>query len=245
MNRALLLLPMAALASGCYVAPPCDPEANVYWGFTVPGLGGAMSCSEAGVDTVNVFLDGAYLDTVPCSGPAADGIQIVGIGGGSHLLQLDVYSGGTSGIRRYAADATIATSGCGSSFDVIADGLDGRLQFQYAFADGGNLCAGASYLWFQVTSGGTVYDAVDDGTANPLALACTNSAGARNVDVLNPAGGTTIPAGVYTRTRFEEVVPAAGGGYTPQRANCTTETFVLAGDTARPVTLVASSTLCP
>ncbi|MBI5068491.1 MAG: hypothetical protein HZB56_09645 [Deltaproteobacteria bacterium] len=241
MNRALLLLPMAALASGCYVAPPCDPVANVYWAFTVPGLNGVMSCAEAGVDSVDVFVDNALVETVPCQGPSADGIQLVGFGHGTRLLSLDVYAGNT---RRYQYDGNIAFNGCTSSFDAVASGIAGRLQFQYAFGDGGNLCAGPSYLWFQVTSGGAVYDAVDDASTNPLALACTNTAPSRNVDVLNASGGTSIPAGVYTRTRFEEVVPA-GATYTPQRANCAQETFVHAGDDARPVTLVASSTLCP
>lgn len=240
MNRALLLLPMAALASGCYVAPPCDPVANVYWTFTVPGLAGVMTCDQAGVNSVDVFVDGSLVDTVPCKGPAADGIQLVGFGRGPRLLQLDVYGGST---RRYQLDRNIDLDGCNNSFDVVANGIDGRLQFQYSFGDGANLCAGPSYIWFQVTSAGAVYDAVDDAN-NPLSLACTNTSSARNVDVLNPSGGTTIPAGVYTRARFEEVVPS-GATYTPQRANCATETFVHAGDDARPVALVASSTLCP
>ena len=56
MNRALLLLPLAAFATGCYVAPPCDQVANVYWTFTVPGLNALQSCSQAGVNSVSWLL---------------------------------------------------------------------------------------------------------------------------------------------------------------------------------------------
>jgi len=244
MNRALLLLPLAAIVSGCYTAPPCDPVANVYWAFTVPGLNGVQNCGQAGVDTVNVFVDGGFVDTVACSGPAAEGIQLVGFGNGRHRLQLDVYSGGASGTLRYQLDGDISFSGCSSSYDVVASGVPGRLQFQYSFLDGGNLCAGSSSLWFQLTSGGTIYDFVDDTSANPLFLACTNSTAGRFIEVLNPGGTTAIPAGVYTRTRFEEV-SLQGGVYVPQRANCAQETIIHAGDEVWPVTLTASSLLCP
>jgi hypothetical protein len=140
----------------------------------------------------------------------------------------------------------VSASGCGdTNVGVFPQGVDGTLDIPYAFADGGNACAGASNLWFQVTSGGAVYDFVDDTSPNPAAIACTDVLANRAIGVLTPAGGSLIPAGVYTRTRLEEVSQQVGG-FVLQRTNCAVETVVHAGNDAWPTAaLSASSTFCP
>ncbi len=226
MNRALLLLPMAALASGCYVAPPCDPVANVYWTFTVPGLNGLMSCAEAGVNSVDVFVDGALVDTVPCQGPAADGIQLVGFGNGTRLLQLDVYSGNT---RRYQFDGNISFDGCTSGFDVVASGVAGDLDLTYLFQPAQDCLAG-SYAWYQLRdSAGGNFDVAPISTLNACGV--------------QPIGPLGLPAGVYTLSRFEVGV-ISGATWTPDYNACAPQSFIHAGPAALSTTLVPATASC-
>lgn len=226
MNRALLLLPMAALASGCYVAPPCDPVANVYWTFTVPGLNGLMSCAEAGVNSVDVFVDGALVDTVPCQGPAADGIQLVGFGPGTRLLQLDVYDGNT---RRYQFDGNIAFDGCTSGYDVVASGVAGDMDLTYLFLPAQS-CLPNSYAWFQLRdSAGGNFDVAPISTLN----AC-------GPQVIGPVA---LPAGVYTLSKLEVGV-ISGNSWTPDYNNCSPQTFLHAGPGSLSTTLVPATASC-
>lgn len=230
MNRALLLLPFAAIASGCYVAPPCDPVVNVYWTFTVPGLNGVQTCAQAGVDTVDVFVDGGLVDTVPCSGPSADGIQLVGFGQGTRLLQLDVYSGGVNGIRRYQLDANIRFDGCTSSYDVVADGLPGDLDLTYLFDPPVSSCLPNSFAWYQLRDAG-------NGNFDVPPIASSYPCGPEVIGPLN------LPAGVYTLSRFE-VGQVSGNSWTPDYNLCAPRTFVHAGPAALSTTLVPATASC-
>ncbi len=221
MNRALLLLPLAAFATGCYVAPPCDQVANVYWTFTVPGLNALQSCSQAGVNSVDVFVDGSLVDTVPCRGPAADGIQLVGFASGTHLLQLDVYEGST---RRYQLDANISFGGCSSSYDVVATGVAGNLDLSYLFQPV-QTCLPNSYVWYQLRdAANTSFDVAPVSTT----YACGG---------VQPIGPLDLPAGVYTLSRFE-VGQLVTGGWTPDYNFCTDQTFLHAGPGSLSTTLV-------
>jgi len=229
MNRALVLLPMAAIASGCYVAPPCDPVANVYWTFTVPGLNGVQNCAQAGIDTIRVFVDGGLVQTVPCSGPAADGIQLVGFGPGTRLLQLDAYSGGVSGTRRYQFDGNISFNGCTSSYDVVATGLPGDLDLTYLFQPV-QTCLTGSYAWYQLRdAANTVYDVAPVSTANECGI--------------QPIGPLNLPAGVYTLSKFE-VGQLVTGGWVPDYNFCAPRTFVHAGPGTLSTTLVPATASC-
>jgi hypothetical protein len=268
MTRAFLLLPLAALASGCYSSNPCYAGyLNVYWtpgpspnaGFEVPGLVAAgfpseLGCAAAGVSGVQVFVGGLI---APCSGGAGfcvdantwlcstGGVSVAIGSGGTYAVQVDAYD--ANGNLKYTSGPVAASaSNCGdSAVGIFSQGVDGTLDIPYAFADGGNACAGASNLWFQVTSGGAVYDFVDDTSPNPAAIACTDVLANRAIGVLTPAGGSLIPAGVYTRTRLEEVSQQVGG-FVLQRTNCAVETVVHAGNDAWPTAaLSASSTFCP
>lgn len=227
MNRALLLLPMAALASGCYVAPPCDPVANVYWTFTVPGLNGLMTCADAGVTSVDIFVDNALVETVPCQGPAADGIQLVGFDRGTHLLQLDVYD--RNDVRRYQYDGNINLSGCTSTFDVVGSGVAGDLDLTYLFQPAQN-CLTGSYAWYQLrdASGGN-FDVAPISTQNACGV--------------QPIGPLALPAGVYTLSRFEVGV-ISGTGWTPDYNACGALTFLHAGPGSLSTTLVPATASC-
>lgn len=274
MNRAILLPVVAALASGCYVndVTTCDvaPALNVYWrpspsppqaGFQVPGLTAAgfpaqLDCADAGVSAVRIFV-GALQDNVPClDGPS----RCIGADWRCDLLEggitIPLQSGGTYDVvvegrdpfdnLKYRGQLAAGVPSCADvSVGAFPQGVAGPLDLQYSFLDGSNLCAGASYLWFRVLSGTGpgVYDFVDDQNL-PVSLPCTNAAANRSIPLVNATGGTLIPAGVYTRDRFEEVV-ASGPTYTAQRANCALETIVHAGPESWPVVAGASSQLCP
>ena len=231
MNRALLLLPLTALAAGCYTAPPCDPVANVYWGFTVPGLGGALSCSGAGVDAVRIFVDGAFVEDVPCAGPAADGIQLVGFGHGARRLQLEGRSGGSTGTLHYVSDGTIDIRGCTSNFDVIADGIAGDLDLHYQFAPAAD-CLPDSYAWYQLRDAANVsYDVPPVST--------------QNVCGVLPIGPLGLPAGVYTLSRFEVGQRLTATTWAPDYNACTpTQPFVHAGNESITVTLTPAAASC-
>lgn len=230
MNRALLLLPMTALAAGCYAAPPCDPEANVYWGFTVPGLGVAQTCSGAQVDAIRIFVDGAFVEDVPCAGPAADGIQLVGFGHGARRLQLEARSGGSNGTLRYTSDGTLDIRGCTTNRDVVLDGVSGDLDLRYLFAPV-DTCLANSYAWYQLRDAANVsYDVAPVST--------------RNVCGEQPIGPLDLPAGVYTLSKFEVGQLLTATTWAPDYNACAPQTFVHAGVESLTTTLVPAAASC-
>jgi hypothetical protein len=273
MNRATILPTIAALAAACAPyhsepppPPPCDSRLQLYWtpsptppnaGFQVPGLAAAgfaaqLGCLDAGVDAVRVTVAGVVQEcTTPgfCRGVdwlcATEGIEVP-IAPGTYPVQLDAVDA-FGGIKyQGVADVTVACDGA-TQVGIFPQGVAGPLDLAYSFGDGGDLCGAGSYLWFLVTrttdAGTAVFDVVDDRN-QPLAVPCTNLAAQRSIGLVAPGGGPSVPPGVYTRARFEEVVPA-GGSYAPVRANCTTETIVHAGAESWPVVAVASGSLCP
>lgn len=272
MNRLLFLPVAAALLAGCYGAPPppvpcAFPALNVYWtpgpavqnGFTVPGLAAAglppfLGCAAAGVDGVQVTIGGQLVLCPVGSGHCVDGntwrCSTGGVGfdlpaGGSYGVRIDAYGGAD---LRYTSSASVSASGCGDTFyEASPQGVAGPLDLSYAFGDGGNLCASPSSLWFLVRRGsasGPEYDYVDERTPLGSQVACTDVARDRFISVLDPVAGANVPAGVYTRTRMEEV-SLQGAAWVPQRADCSTYTVVHAGPDVIPASLVASGALCP
>lgn len=269
MTRASLLLPLAALVAGCYSSSSntCFPAfLNVYWtpsltppngGFQVPGLVAAgfpaqLGCTDAGVTRVEVRVDGGVAtctNGVDCVGLdwrcSVNGVSVPVCVGDVHNVQVDGFD--IDGNLKYRSSIVTAPAADGGDafVGIFPQGVDGTLSIPYEFADGGNACAGASNLWFQVTRDGAVYDFVDDTSADPAAIPCTDVVVNRFIDVLTPSGSSLVPPGVYTRTRIEEV-SQQGGVFVLQRTNCTDETIVHAGDDAWPVVaLSASSTFCP
>jgi len=139
MNRAFLLpLAAATVLSGCYVAAdPYDPgpppfcgslgAANFYWRFQDGGGGlhgnftsADSGCFEAGVDGIDVIVDGVRRQ-VNCverdqSGGLSPAIQIANLVEGRHSWTVEAYRGNE---QVYATGGTVFVP-CGASTDVDA-----------------------------------------------------------------------------------------------------------------------------
>lgn len=251
MTRAFLLLPLAALASGCYSSSyspgPCYPgNLNVYWtpgaapnaGFRVPGLVAAgfpseLGCAAAGVAGVQVFVGGTI---APCSGGGfcidantwlctTGGVSVAIPSGGTYDVQVDAYD--ANGNLKYSSGpVAAAASGCGdTSVGIFPQGVAGTLGIDYAFTDAASCQAGSQIVW-DLRSG--LSTAFDTGS-----IAC----GGTNPFLTN--GGAAVPAGVYTLVNVAEVV-----GTTSFHAYCNSTPVVHAGPESLLVDMAPSTQTC-
>ncbi len=215
MTRAFLLLPLAALAAGCYSSNPCyAPFLNVYWtpgaapngGFQVPGLTAAgfpaqLGCVDAGVDAIEVTVGGVLWPCEPgyCASGANAGRWRCSVGGvsvplnvgGTYDVTVDAFD--SSGNLKYSSPVVLAgASDCGdSAVGVFSQGVAGTLGIDYAFVPAAS-CQPGSVIEWDLFSGTTPFD-LDS-------IAC----GGTNPFLMN--GGAAVPAGVYTLDRIAEVV---------------------------------------
>jgi hypothetical protein len=217
MTRVSLLLPLAALAAGCYSSNPCyAPFLNVYWtpgaapngGFQVPGLVAAgfpqqLGCTDAGVDSVQVFVGGII---VPCTGGggfcvdsstwlcSTGGVSVPLDIGGTYDVQVDAYDANAN--LKYSSGVVLAgASDCGdSAVGVFPQGRPGTLDIDYAFVPPANCQAGSTIDWDLRSGLSAPFDtgSIACGTTNPFRV----------------NGGVSLPAGVYTLDSIAEV---AGG----------------------------------
>jgi len=148
MNRALLLLPFAAIASGCYVAPaePIYNDVVLYWEFQRFVVGGAAvgydtnvspgggngACLQSGVDSVDIS-DAAgrpIVTGVPCVFQGVQGVLTSGFLAGTYTLQFDGFRGNN---RLYSTrvDVTVVDRGA-NQFSVVLPGIPDELDI---FAD--------------------------------------------------------------------------------------------------------------
>jgi hypothetical protein len=221
MTRGFLLLTAALSTLGCH--PPCNPTTIVYWSFDAPGLATPSTCAQAGIDTVSVWADGDFLGDLPCAGPHADGIQLIGYGDGNVHIQLQAWAGGISGTQRYAFDRVLSAPSCDSSVDAVADALSGRLDLEYLFSPV-VACVSNSFAAFQLRGpNGEVYD------QTPAATRLTCGAP-------DPVTFPTMPPGVYTLSKFEVGI-AGVGTWTPDYNACAAQSFIHAGDSTLTTTL--------
>jgi hypothetical protein len=250
MTRAFLLLPLAALASGCYSSNPCYAGyLNVYWtpgpspnaGFEVPGLVAAgfpseLGCAAAGVSGVQVFVGGLI---APCSGGAGfcvdantwlcstGGVSVAIGSGGTYAVQVDAYD--ANGNLKYTSGPVAASaSNCGdSAVGIFSQGVDGTLDIGYQFTPVNACGASGSNIWFELLDpAGSIYATVTP--ASPTQITCPQTISL-----------ATVPAGVYTLSKFED-----GLGATTYHADCAGPAFVHAGDEIFVTTVPASSTAC-
>ncbi|HSB19953.1 MAG TPA: hypothetical protein VLD85_08105 [Anaeromyxobacteraceae bacterium] len=252
MTRAFLLLPLAALVSGCYSSGyssgPCYPGyLNVYWtpgpspnaGFEVPGLVAAgfpaeLGCAAAGVTGVQVFVGGQI---APCSGGGGfcvdantwvcgtGGVSVAITAGGTYSVQVDAYD--SQGNLKYTSGPVAASaSDCGdSAVGVFSQGVDGTLGIDYAFTDLAACQAGSQITWDLRSGLATPFDGGS--------IVC----GGTNPFLVN--GGAAVPAGVYTLVNVAEVV-----GTTSFHAYCNATPVVHAGPESLLVDMAPSTGTC-
>jgi hypothetical protein len=203
MTRAFLLLPLAALASGCYSSSPCySGYLNAYWtpgppptaGFVVPGLVAAgfpaqLDCATAGVTTVEFFVNGVHDSTWPCT---TGGVSVAIASGGNYSVQVDGYDS-VGNLKYSSGPVAVSASGCGdTNVGVFPQGVDGTLGIDYAFVPAASCQAGSDIVWDLRSGLSTAFDSgsIVCGGTNPFLV----------------AGGAQVPAGVYTLLNVAEVV---------------------------------------
>jgi hypothetical protein len=251
MNRALLLLVIGALASGCHANDRNDcfaPALSVYWrpsavqpqaGFQVPGLVAAglppqLDCGSAGVVGVRVYV-GARLDLVPCTGAGAcldgstwrcdfseGGIRVPLQVGGTYDVQVDAVD--AAGSPKYSGLQAASVSSCGdTSIGAFPQGLPGTLGLIHTFAPFASCATGSSIEWTLTRDGLLVEDSAAP-CFGPIPLPL--------------AGSASLPAGIYQLDRVAEATAT-----TTLHALCGA-TFLHAGADILAVTLPAPAATC-
>jgi hypothetical protein len=248
MTRAYLLVPLAALAAGCYSSNPCyAPYLNVYWtpgaapnggfqvpGLPAPGLPAQLGCTDAGVDAVEVTVGGLFQPCEPgsCGTGANAGRWRCGVGGvsvplnvgGTYDVTVDAFD--SSGNLKYSSPVVAAgASDCNdSAVGIFSQGVAGTLGIDYLFVPAANCQAGSQIEWDLFSGTSTPFDSgsIACGTTNPFLV----------------NGGFAVPAGVYTLDRVAEMV-----GVTSIHAFCGAP-FPHAGPETLIVDMPASTGTC-
>jgi hypothetical protein len=148
MRHHLLAVPLLALAAAC--AEPCTaPVLTVSWRFTLPDDTSDVRCAEAGVSTVDLWLDGVKVAAgTPCTQGAA---SFTGVAAGTHAYT--IRGNGADGSVRYQTWGSLAADGCGETRVTLTPGA-GTLRVAYPTSTG--LCASEAdpatngYVWFQL-----------------------------------------------------------------------------------------------
>jgi hypothetical protein len=230
--------------------PPCAPRTlTVEWSGFTGGDGYARGCVAAGVASVDVYLDGAYVSTWPCTD---GGAVITGVASGAHSL--DVEGLESSGRIAYRDELPATVGSCGDSLYQAAP-AEGFVDVNYAFPYGGS-CVGTlatpSYMWFSVFDqvAGAVAAEVSERTlpvADQKLYWCGVYANDPDPAVAAHALFFPLPAGTYRMRWIEERQPTS----TVVGAACTPFDFTVAGGTtttipgaSTPVTLANTSTAC-
>ncbi len=241
MKRAILLLATAFLGTtGCYPRH-CVDDIVVYWHFFNADNTVELSCSQAGVSTVQITADGVVAGAFACSSLSSDGvtrvqgITLVGFDEGSHSFQLDGLD--ANGNLTHSSSAfTFAPTGCRlNQLDSDLAALTGTFNIDFHFPAGFVCTNQNTFMWYELLDqDNQVVDIVGPNNT-PDALPCTNGA-----IPLSP-----LPFGPYTVSRIQEVEFLGGGAFTVHHATCDAQSFqhLTAGETVT-VEVPASNFSC-
>jgi hypothetical protein len=251
MKRLVLLAAVATLGSGCIVHDCDTPSITVEWSSFVGGDGLARACVDAGVSYVDIYLDGAFVDSWNCTD---GGAVITSVPSGTHRLTVEGVE--SAGRIAYRDDFDVNAASCGDHL-VQAQPAEGWVDVNYAFQGGGS-CVGTvqnpSYMWFSVfdTVANLVVAEVSEKTplVDETQYWCGVYANDPNPSLAAHALFIPLPAGTYTMRWIEEhTSPFSGLNYGVVGANCTPFDFTVPrGTTATlptpPVVLADTSTIC-
>lgn len=145
MKRLAILLAAVGLGSGCVVSSnPCDRTLTVDWAFVDVAGNANLTCTQAGIVDVDVYVDGALtVSQEPCTSYA---VTIAGIPGGVHDVRVEGYNG-TIINRDFAA---VDTSACGDTRFAASPG-EADLGVNYHFSPTDACAAPPTYMWFSIT----------------------------------------------------------------------------------------------
>lgn len=245
MKRAIVLLSSAAiLGMGC--GHTCDfRDIALYWHF--PTAGGELSCSDAGVASIRITIDGNVEGTFSCllqdvNGNPVQGILLTDFGSRAYQFLVEGLDAGGSTI--YTDSFTYTPTLCGTNtVDRTLVAAGGDMTLAYAFTDAttcttprsGQSPYSTTFIWFSLTGPtGQVYSSATR-TVDPTALAC----GARGAAIFFQ----NAPLGTYTLNGIEEVEILGNSQAIVYHYNCVTTslTHAASGDTFQ-VSLVPQQT---
>lgn len=232
MNRLLALVAVASLGTGCVVDDTCD--VRISWPDFQPADGSQpiASCFGAGVDSIDVWVDGgaAPRASVPCDGRDYVDLRV---SPGYHFYSVEAIQDGRIAYRH----AFEFDDSCGL-VEFVTRPAAGRLDLQYLFYSGGQplppqeqVCSSENALLFL-----SVYDWIASSYAVPG-------------DAAYECGGPFVlelPAGDYTLDWMEETGPAPD--YTLEAADCTDRNFLVEPGARTPVPVnldVTATSECP
>src|SRR5512138_1542197 len=173
MKRLAFVLAATFLGSGCIVTDhgDCSTGVTLEWDFQQAN-GTVTGCGAAGVDEVDVYLDGNYVSTYACT---SGGATIPVTTGGHHVTVegIDLQAGRIA----YRDARSFQAAGCGTQL-VSVRPAEGTANLNY-----GDIGCTASpcYLWFSV----------HDDVANTPAAAIGTSSQA-SVKILYPYPGDVV-----------------------------------------------------
>ncbi len=141
MKHLALALSALVLGSGCVVTTDeCSRSISTDWSF-LDADGFVLNCGTAGVQWVDLFLDGAYVDSFACtSGQTGFPVTITGVGSGTHTLIAEGLDAGS--VIRYRHQIQVDSSSCGDQL-VHAQPGEGRLNLMYSATTSG-------WLWYSL-----------------------------------------------------------------------------------------------
>lgn len=235
MRHLALALAASVLGTGCIIATDddgCDPRTiTVEWvGFTT-GDGNRLGCAAAGVSFVDIYMDGAFVETWSC---ADGGALITDVQAGVYTLTVEgVESNGRIAFRE---ELDVNANSCGDRL-VRVSPAEGYVDLQYAFTPDNVCAADPSYLWFSIYDevAGFVTAAVDSSSSSldKVRYTCPDL-------LLLP-----LPAGPHTLDWMQEMVPTGPSTFAVTGARCTATGFnVVGGDTVGvPVVMDGNATV--
>ncbi len=231
MKRLALAIAATVLGSGCIVTSDhCDRTITTDWAFTYWSDAGAgawvmnAGCASAGVSTVDVWMNGQFVDNLPC---LSGGITITGVPRGTHTI--DVEGLASNGAILYRDSFSVSADSCGDH-SVPASPAEGFMNVDYTAA--GGCTSSPCFLWLSV----------HDDIANQLAVAYSASGGATTFQYPNDVV-LRLAAGTYSLDWMQLV----SSGTEVARA-CVLPTFQVAGAQTSllspAVALVPTATAC-
>jgi hypothetical protein len=113
--------------------PSTFATADVSWdalsstGGFAPGANGAMTCSEAQVDMVRIFVDGTALNDIPCASSGVEGAIVEPLTAGNHSFTISAFRNVAGTLTLVYQSAAAVTQpfqiGATTNVDVTAESL--------------------------------------------------------------------------------------------------------------------------
>jgi hypothetical protein len=230
MKRLFVLLAVSTMGTGCVVSDTCDfRTVSIGWpSFELADGGVTTSCLTAGVNSVDVYMDGDLVGNLACT---AGGVNVLDVPAGSHTFTVEALDGSTIVLRD---EFSTSGNGCGTLV-VDTQPAEGTFELAYSFTPSNVCTTGGSYIWFAVRDDvlGQVTAGVDENSSDPSFYLCG--------DTIRFA----LPKGPYTLLRAEEAT--YNGTYHAAAVNCSPKAFDIFAATKSVVAtaLADSASFCP